>query len=80
MAWTFTRACKRHLNAHARVLSCSRIFACTHKYIYSVVQLLHQQDNGGKIETTDAGESTKQREVVKDSLGIDKLPVLRIFS
>ena len=27
-----------------------------------------------------AGEFTERREVVQDSLGIDKLPILRIFS
>jgi hypothetical protein len=55
----------------------------------------HQQDNGGKIETAgsivlftfyflsyflmNTGEFAEQREVVKDSLGMDKFPSLCIF-
>ena len=83
MAWTFTRACQRRprrisARTHARVrIGRGPIIAPTRQW-------WQDRDNRQFARLSyflmNAGEFTERREVVKDSLGIDKLPILRIFS
>ena len=93
MTWTFTRACKRrprranastrtltHVRTHSRVrIGRGPIIAPTRRW-------WQDRDNRQFASLSyflmNSGEFTEQREVhvVKDSLGIDKLPILRIFS
>ena len=88
VAWTFTRACKGALDAQMRVL--------THIYTHSRVRIgrgpiiaptrqwWQDRDNRQFARLSyflmNIGEFTERREVVKDSLGIDKLLILRTFS
>ena len=85
---------KRALDAQARVLARahSRISARAHSrvrigrgpIIAPTRQWWQDRDNRQFARLSyilmNAGEFTERREVVKDSLGIDKLPILRTFS
>ena len=91
MAWTFTRTCQRrprrasastrtlaHIRTHSRVrIGRGPIIAPTRQW-------WQDRDNRQFARLsyflTNAGEFTERREVVKDSIGIDKLPIVRIFS
>ena len=81
------------LDTQARVLARSRISARTREYVHCIgrgpiiaptKQWWQDPDNRQfaclSYFLMNAGEFTERREVVKDSLGIDKLPILRIFS
>ena len=78
MAWTFTHACKRCLDTHTWVLARSastREYVCSYCTDKIMVARSRQQALRALIVLFD-----ERREIVKDSLGIDKLPILCIFS
>ena len=94
LAWPWhsrTRA-KGALDAQARVLARSRISARMHSWvrigrgpiIAPTRQWWQDRDNRQFMHLSNflmiTGEFTERREEVKDSLGIDKLPILCIFS
>ena len=91
MAWMFTCACKRcprHTSTSTRTLAHIRTHSRVHIGHGPIIALTRQwcQDRDNRQFASlsyfliNTGEFTEQREVVKDSLGIDKLPILYIFS